>query len=224
MGRQHLPKAWGLVGVVLLFLAITVQAQPESEETPVSPEDAAALATFPNCACDTYRCPNGPYRIDYLRRNATATFVELVFQIELVSCPLTVPCCQILLDSLAKIEFEVQKACEPFFISASVAGFQRTTYFDTQFPTGKIRITNLNMDQFTADRALIVLRMSRNGCNTAATLCQNGDGSCKYATFESSQHKCCPICNTILPPPPMPPSPPPPSPPPPTPFPPSPPP
>jgi hypothetical protein len=37
----------------------------------VSDVETAALDQFPFCKCDTYRCNDGPFRLDYLYRNET---------------------------------------------------------------------------------------------------------------------------------------------------------
>eukprot|EP00955_Chlamydomonas_euryale_P077911 363049-Chlamydomonas_euryale.AAC.35 len=100
-------------------------------------------------------------------------------------------------------------ACAQYFRGATVNGERRTAYFDTNFATGKIRITPIKLAPGQVDGSIVVLTVANvaNSCDSVATLCENQDGTCKYSTFESSEHQCCPICNTLGMPPPSPPSP-----------------
>ncbi|KAG1668300.1 hypothetical protein FOA52_011197 [Chlamydomonas sp. UWO 241] len=112
----------------------------------VSDVEVAALSIFPFCACDTYRCNDGPFRLDYLYTNATVgefggAEADLVFQLHQVPCPATVPCCPIMLQNFGKLEIEVRIGCAQFFLGATINGERRTAYYDTENPTGKIRIT-----------------------------------------------------------------------------------
>jgi hypothetical protein len=71
-------------------------------------------------------------------------------------------------------------ACEDNFLGATLNGTTRTAYFDDEFATGKIRVTSLNLDASEAPGSKLCFRMKlAPTCNTFATLCEQGDGSCK---------------------------------------------
>jgi hypothetical protein len=86
-------------------------------------------------------------------------------------------------------------SCASSFIGVLINGVPKTAIYDTSYPTGKIRITNLGMNMATAEGAVITIQMKNTNptCDTLQGLCQAADGTCKYATFESSNHACCPI-------------------------------
>eukprot|EP00798_Chlamydomonas_sp_ICE-L_P029964 gene29964-18031_t len=149
----------------------------------------APLSQFPYCVCDTYTCSHGPYRIDYLGTRETADFVDLEFQISTVGClELDIaPCCAIMKDRLGKIEIEVFKTCVSSYMETFVNGNKQNAYYDTDYATGKIRITPLILNATTANGAIITIRMANKGdgvCNSAETFCLLGDGSCNKWQLE----------------------------------------
>eukprot|EP00195_Chlamydomonas_chlamydogama_P007266 CAMPEP_0202900566 /NCGR_PEP_ID=MMETSP1392-20130828/11910_1 /ASSEMBLY_ACC=CAM_ASM_000868 /TAXON_ID=225041 /ORGANISM="Chlamydomonas chlamydogama, Strain SAG 11-48b" /LENGTH=182 /DNA_ID=CAMNT_0049586981 /DNA_START=178 /DNA_END=723 /DNA_ORIENTATION=- len=178
------PNLYMWLSVVFVALA-SLASYGAAQSAPTT--DAAALLVFPFCVCEDYRCATGPYRLKYSRRTATATQVSLCFRLRNVGCDPNNVCCQLITQNLAKLEISVDKVCQSQFIRAEVNGVTRTTYFDDEFATGKIRITALNMNATRADNAEVCLIMRPTGCNTMQSLCQEHDGSCRYATFESSQ-------------------------------------
>ena len=68
--------------------------------------------------------------------------------------------------------------CAPHFVGATLNGKKRTAYFDTGFPTGKIRITPLNLNQTTATNSVLCITMADTGCDNYMSLCNNHDGTC----------------------------------------------
>ncbi|KAG2489104.1 hypothetical protein HYH03_012330 [Edaphochlamys debaryana] len=204
------------------------EPDPDAGVDPTLPgvDDVAALGRFPFCQCQDYRCSTSPYRLVSIP-SPTKRPGELCYRIDRVGCSQANPCCKMLLDTLGKVEFSVEETCKSDYINAAVNGVFQNSYFDTDFPTGKIRVTPLRMNVNTATNSTICLRMRANStCASYSGLCGNSNGMCTYAVFESSNHQCCPICAQALPPPPPvqpafrppPPPPPPPSPPPPPPH------
>ena len=80
-------------------------------------------------------------------------------------------------------------------LRATVAGVPKTTYYDTVYATGKVRITSIDKTIKELDGQKVCVLVKEGACDTVFTLCQNKDGSCKYAQFESSDHRCCPTCD-----------------------------
>eukprot|EP00197_Chlamydomonas_leiostraca_P007058 CAMPEP_0202861208 /NCGR_PEP_ID=MMETSP1391-20130828/2684_1 /ASSEMBLY_ACC=CAM_ASM_000867 /TAXON_ID=1034604 /ORGANISM="Chlamydomonas leiostraca, Strain SAG 11-49" /LENGTH=236 /DNA_ID=CAMNT_0049540553 /DNA_START=176 /DNA_END=883 /DNA_ORIENTATION=- len=174
---------------------------------PDSPDSSpvAQLSSFPFCVCDDYRCGVNPYRLKYASRTPSATEVVLTFRIFKVPGGYTqTTCYKALQFNVGKIELSMAMTCQNMIRGVKLNGKQRTYYFDTEFPLGKLRITALNMNEAAIDGATLELQMSTRGCNTFETIGQ-GDGTLKYSMMESSNHRCCPICiETMSPPPPAP--------------------
>ncbi|GFH27625.1 DUF3707 domain-containing protein, partial [Haematococcus lacustris] len=82
-----------------------------------------------------------------------AEFVQYCFQIQQVYCNPAITCCNKLINSLAKIEFEVRKDCSTVFMGATINGQTKTAYFDTQFATGKVRVTAVRLNASSADQS-----------------------------------------------------------------------
>ncbi|GAX77559.1 hypothetical protein CEUSTIGMA_g5003.t1 [Chlamydomonas eustigma] len=192
-----------IITVILSVFAVSIAAQ--SISVPATP--VAALSVFPYCACSSYLCSVGPYKLVYYNTTQNATEVDLQFQIVKEFCPPAEACCSALTNSLEKIEFEVVMNCLPNFLGVTVNGVKKTATFDTSFATAKIVITALGLNITTANMAIVSIRMKPSGCDSLQTLCLLGGGTCTYTTFESSLHKCCPICETTFFSPPLPPSP-----------------
>ncbi|KXZ49739.1 hypothetical protein GPECTOR_20phG10 [Gonium pectorale] len=164
--------------------------------------DPAALNRFPFCQCSDYRCSTSPYRLISIGSPSGRTD-ELCYLIERVGCSQANPCCKKLLESLGKVEVSVDKACKPDYTGSWVNGIKRNSYFDTDFATGKIRITPLGMNVASATNSTVCFRFKAGSpCTTYSNLCANAAGMCTYAVFESSSHVCCPVCAQALPPPP----------------------
>ncbi|GAX78627.1 hypothetical protein CEUSTIGMA_g6066.t1, partial [Chlamydomonas eustigma] len=208
-----------LIGIAATFTGAQGQLD-YGLSTASSGGNTAALTSFPFCSCTDYNCISSPYHLAFGGVTQNPTFTDICFNIVYVGCELDTKCCQLITNNLGKLEISVALTCAPQFLSATLNGRKVTTYFDTEFPTGRIRVTPLNLNVSRASGAQLCVQMKNGGCDSYSSLCANGDGTCMYATFESSQHVCCPICQQTYPPPPpapLPPSPPSPSPPPPSP-------
>ncbi|KAG1677214.1 hypothetical protein FOA52_013412 [Chlamydomonas sp. UWO 241] len=105
------------------------------------------LLIFPYCVCDDYRCSSSPYE---LKMQPVRTVTDDKFGQAYEFCfimkptPCTGTCCDMIKANVGKVEFELDKACEPSYIAAYVNGTWQTSYYDTVFSTGKIRITSLD--------------------------------------------------------------------------------
>ncbi len=53
--------------------------------------------------------------------------------------------------------------CSTQFIGATLNGVKKTAYFDTNFATGKIRITPLNLNQAQATGSTLCIQMKNGG-------------------------------------------------------------
>eukprot|EP00198_Chlamydomonas_reinhardtii_P007444 XP_001696781.1 predicted protein [Chlamydomonas reinhardtii] len=189
MGRLPLRLTKGCLLAVLFLgtLAWTGRAQddPEAGISPILPgfeADVAALNRFPFCQCEDYRCSSSPYRLDSID-SPTGRTDELCYRINRVGCSQANPCCKMLLTSLGKVEFSVEKSCSTQYLGSWVNGVKRNSYFDTDFATGKIRVTPLGMTADSAANTTICLRFQPGAtCGSYPALCGNTAGMCTYAT------------------------------------------
>eukprot|EP00955_Chlamydomonas_euryale_P114244 366261-Chlamydomonas_euryale.AAC.1 len=159
----------------------------------------ANLLIFPYCVCDDYRCASAPYKLMMQPPRLRGTQTELCFILESVSSdaavrtgrhvtqgisttPCAGRCCDLIRENLAKVEVEIRKDCKPQYDAAYLNGTWRTSYFDTEFATGKIRVTALNLPPTTAPGSEICFRFDYgpmgSTCNTFQNTCEAGDGSC----------------------------------------------
>lgn len=69
--------------------------------------DTAALAIFPFCRCDEYRCAGGPYEVVPVQvENVTADTMRMCWKFVYKGCQINSPCCQKQTDDVDKIEFD----------------------------------------------------------------------------------------------------------------------
>lgn len=81
--------------------AMLAQAQDYS-----TPGTTAALASFPYCRCDEYRCGAAPYKLLPTTNQMLANGrVQVCFKLTFVGCQINSACCQLIVNSVGKIEF-----------------------------------------------------------------------------------------------------------------------
>eukprot|EP00197_Chlamydomonas_leiostraca_P002086 CAMPEP_0202858430 /NCGR_PEP_ID=MMETSP1391-20130828/971_1 /ASSEMBLY_ACC=CAM_ASM_000867 /TAXON_ID=1034604 /ORGANISM="Chlamydomonas leiostraca, Strain SAG 11-49" /LENGTH=218 /DNA_ID=CAMNT_0049537351 /DNA_START=166 /DNA_END=819 /DNA_ORIENTATION=+ len=218
MGCKRPSHAW-LAWLLLALIACTGFAQELSAEELSDAEasleeglyyssdydpsnETAAIATFPFCVCDDYRCASSPYRIQQQRPQVGSVNTKLCYTFEyLGDVPNPTTCYTKMQTHLEKIELEVDKKCKPAVIGATLNGARRTFYYMDTFPTGTLRVTKLNLNAGNASGALLCLTITNNkasaggfDCTSPFGLYNNHDGMAKYSLFESSDHRCCPTC------------------------------
>ncbi|KAG1658458.1 hypothetical protein FOA52_005622 [Chlamydomonas sp. UWO 241] len=117
--------------------------------------DTAALAVFPYCRCDEYRCAGGPYEVvPTVVENVTADTMRMCWKFVYKGCQINSPCCQKQIDDVDKIEFDSGTSfqCDKTVVDAKLllpSGELRNEkggiQFDTEFATAKFRIAKLEM-------------------------------------------------------------------------------
>ena len=70
------------------------------------------------------------------------------------------------------------KSCANFYVSSSLNDSTITGYFDTNFPSGKIRMTSLNLNRTNGPGSLLCIVMVSGTCSSYTGLCNGHDGSC----------------------------------------------
>ena len=87
------------------------------------------------------------------------------------------------------------KSCKNDVKGSTLNGSPASTYFLTTRPTGVVRVTNLNLQNASADYAVLCIQtVTSSSCSTPDALFLPHDNTITYAMFESSNHRCCPIC------------------------------
>ena len=87
------------------------------------------------------------------------------------------------------------KMCDPYVTGATINGIKRTMYFITTFATGVLRLPKLDILDGSGDGSLVCIKTETGSpCDNPETLFRTQFGQPKYAMFESSDHRCCPIC------------------------------
>lgn len=70
------------------------------------------------------------------------------------------------------------KNCANRYVSSSLNGSTITGYFDTDFATGKVRMTPLNLNRTNGPGSLLCIVMVSGTCASYTGLCNAHDGSC----------------------------------------------
>eukprot|EP00195_Chlamydomonas_chlamydogama_P008121 CAMPEP_0202902296 /NCGR_PEP_ID=MMETSP1392-20130828/16775_1 /ASSEMBLY_ACC=CAM_ASM_000868 /TAXON_ID=225041 /ORGANISM="Chlamydomonas chlamydogama, Strain SAG 11-48b" /LENGTH=215 /DNA_ID=CAMNT_0049589043 /DNA_START=201 /DNA_END=845 /DNA_ORIENTATION=+ len=202
-------KASLLALVLVLQLAFLPHLGLAQEDEDAS--GVAALSVFPYCRCDDYRCGAGPYKIvPSSVTQLSATVTRMCFRFMFVGCAINSDCCRTMVNDLFKVEFSTDKVCANSVVNTTLNGFTKkgSTYFKTEFATGVLSITKLDLNGQANISAAELCIFAQSPCNTYETLFDNRDGTYKYSTFNEKLN-CCPICiqPDRPPPPPLPPSP-----------------
>eukprot|EP00798_Chlamydomonas_sp_ICE-L_P016269 gene16269-22449_t len=211
-------RSKGLSGRPALSLLLAVFAgallQPGLSQSDVSDYDPSGdvgygtLQTFPFCRCDTYRCQASPYSLTYFSRTVVGNDVQMCFKFDMIGCggngyPMNgvdTSCCKMITDHMEKAEFEVDNVCKSQvkLTETTLDGVKKTAYFMTLFPTGTLRITQLDQENGVADGKLLCITTLKGPCDTPEVLFVSKDSSPTYAIFESSDHKPGNCCNQTL--------------------------
>lgn len=81
--------------------ALVVQAQDYQ-----TADTVAALAAFPYCRCDEYRCGAAPYKLVPTTNQMLANGrVQVCFKLTFVGCQINSACCQLIVNDVGKVEF-----------------------------------------------------------------------------------------------------------------------
>eukprot|EP00798_Chlamydomonas_sp_ICE-L_P027244 gene27244-2499_t len=142
----------------------------------------AALDVFPFCSCIDYRCGSAPYDLipDTIEQISPDVSI-MCFTYVYTGCVYPSQCCQTLTDDIFKMEFSTEFACtnKQSVINTTINGETKmgSTFFDTEFATAKIRITNLQLkgqDIITGSKLCLWVT---SPCDTFEEFFENDDGT-----------------------------------------------
>ncbi|PNH11083.1 hypothetical protein TSOC_002146 [Tetrabaena socialis] len=144
--------ACSLAAALLLVAVLHAAAQEELDASPPSPPfsqddpDAAYLFGFPFCRCTDYRCSTSPYvpvkESEEVLPNGN---YKVCFRFQDNGCATGNTCCQKILQLMDKFEVMADKTCSKAVAAVTFGNVSRisSTFFDTDFSVGKLRVTNL---------------------------------------------------------------------------------